>query len=134
MWKWKFFKNNFLIVEQKDKYRYYFLTNNKDKRGKSFYKLSAKIVSVLGNGNYIIEILCNYRDYNLFKGNRFNDSKLSKKCYDAKFKNIIFLNSIENTSYKNLIDNEKENKISDSGYEGDDNINNNKNILSSKYN
>ena len=117
MWKWNYLLKNFLIVKQINKYGNYFLTKNKVKRNKSFYKFCAKIISVLVNRNYIIEILCNYRDYNLYKGNWFNASiRILKKCDDATFKNIISLKSIYNTSYKNFIDNVKENKISDSEY------------------
>ena len=61
-------------MKQKDKYRNYFLTKNKVKKDKSFYKLYTKINRVIGNENNIIEILFNYRDYNLFKGNRYNFS------------------------------------------------------------
>ena len=86
-----------------------------------------KIIRVLGNGNYIIELLFNYIDYNLYKGNRFNVSlDLSKKCDEETVKNIMSLNNIGNLSYKNLIDIENDNKISDREY--DDNLNNNKNI------
>ena len=88
-----------------------------------------KIIRVLGNGNYIIEILFNYIDYNLYKGNRFNFSLyLFKKCDEKSFKNIMSLNNIGNLSYKNLIDIENDNKISDSEYDDDDDLNNNKNI------
>ena len=67
-------KNNFWIMKQKDKYGNYFLTKNKVKKDKSFYKLYTEINRVIGDGNYIIKILFNYRDYNIFKGNRYNVS------------------------------------------------------------
>ena len=80
------------------------------KKDKSFYKICAKIIRVLGNGNYIKEILFNYIDYNLLKGNIFNVSlDLLKKCDEETFKNIISLNNIDNLSYKNLIDIENDN-------------------------
>ena len=47
--------------------------------------------------NYIIKILCDYKDYQLFNWNKFNASiSLLKNCDDATFNNIIFWNKLDN--------------------------------------
>ena len=69
-------KNNFCIIKHKEANGYYLLTKNKVKKNKLFYKLCCKKIKVLGNENYIIEILSNYSQYNLKKGNRFNKLNL----------------------------------------------------------
>ena len=58
-------KNNFIFVNQRDKNGNLYMVKNKFKKNKSFYKICCKINAVLGGGNYLIEILNNYKDYNI---------------------------------------------------------------------
>ena len=85
-----------------------------------------KIIRVLiGNGNYIILILFNYIDYNLFKDERFNISLDFLKICDEEHLTTLLLYVIKNLLKK------KKKKISDSEYDDELNsIKNNKaNIL-----
>ena len=63
--------NNFIKVNQKNKLGYYYLIKNQVKKNKSLYKICTKIYQVLGGGNYIIEILDDYKDYQLLKDDKY---------------------------------------------------------------
>ena len=116
-----FLKNNFIIVNQRDKNDNLYMVKNKNKKINLFYKICCKINEVLGGGNYLIEILNNYKDYNIYAGNKFNISiDLLKKCDIVTFGNIMKLNNLDKISYLSIINNEYESKLSESGEEEED--------------
>ena len=57
--------NHFIKTKQKNKFGYYYIIKNKVKKNKCFYRIYVKIINILGCGNYIIEILSDYFDYDL---------------------------------------------------------------------
>ena len=71
-------------------------------------------MSQLDGGNYTIKILNDYIDYNLHKDEVYEvPLNLLKKCDTETFDNIIKLNILDNKSYKNAINNEIHENLSD---------------------
>ena len=71
-------------------------------------------MSQLDGGNYTIKILNDYIDYNLHKDEVYEvPLNLFKKCDTETFDNIIKLNKLDNKSYKNIINNEIDENLSD---------------------
>ena len=106
--------NNFIIVKQKNKFGNYYLIKNKIKKNKSLYIICVKIMSILGGGNYIIEILNDYNDYKLYKGEKYEAPlNLLKKCDKDTFDNIVKLNEIDKNSYVNILNTEEDENLSE---------------------
>ena len=59
--------NNFSLVKQKNKYWFFYLIKNEERKNKSFYKICVEVINILEGGNFIIKILNDYKDFNLRK-------------------------------------------------------------------
>ena len=67
------------------------MVKNQIKKNKSLYKICIKIYQVLGGGNYIIEMLDDYKDYQLLKDDKYEVSiNLLRKCDNEILKKFCF--------------------------------------------